>query len=136
MCYVVPWSTWQIKPKILENKKWTLFLLPAISMFSFVFVYFCFFHCFNGLAVYSVCLKRVSMKRRSENALYLQSGKFESFVLLGPVPRKMVKFNPGLSQISNTVFLSKSVQLEVTKYCWALLRDTVMITQNVTLNNA
>ena len=31
----------------------------------------------------------------------------------GPVPRKMVKFNPGL----NPVFLSKNLSLGVTKYC-------------------
>ena len=36
---------------------------------------------------------------------------------LGPVPRKMVKVNPGLRQISSTVFSSKNMQLEVTKYC-------------------
>ena len=36
---------------------------------------------------------------------------------LGPVPRKMVKFNPGLSQISSMVFSSKNLQLEVTIYC-------------------
>ena len=35
----------------------------------------------------------------------------------GPVPRKMVKFNPGLSQILSKVFLSKNMQLELTKYC-------------------
>ena len=34
--------------------------------------------------------------------------------LQGPVPRKMVKFNPGLSQISSMVFSSKNMQLEVT----------------------
>ena len=32
------------------------------------------------------------------------------------VPRKMVKFNPGLSQISSTIFSSKNMQLELTKY--------------------
>ena len=30
---------------------------------------------------------------------------------LGPVPRKMVKFNPGLSQISSMVFSFKNLQL-------------------------
>ena len=36
----------------------------------------------------------------------------------GPsVPQKMVKFSPGLSQISSTVFSSKNMQLEVTRYC-------------------
>ena len=39
------------------------------------------------------------------------------FLLLGPVPPKMVKFNPGLSQISSKVVSSKSMQLAVTKYC-------------------
>ena len=32
----------------------------------------------------------------------------------GPVPRKMVKFNPGLSKISSKVFLSRNMQLELT----------------------
>ena len=30
---------------------------------------------------------------------------------------KEVKFNPGLRQISSTVFSSKNMPLEVTKYC-------------------
>ena len=34
-----------------------------------------------------------------------------------PVTRKMVKFNPGLSQISIKVFLSKDMSLELTTYC-------------------
>ena len=34
----------------------------------------------------------------------------------GLVPQKMVKFNPGLSQILSKVFLSKNVSLELTKY--------------------
>ena len=33
----------------------------------------------------------------------------------GPVPRKMVKFNPGLSQILSKVFLSDKMQLKFTK---------------------
>ena len=36
------------------------------------------------------------------------------------VSRKMVKFNPGLSQILSTVFLFKNIQFEVTKCYWAL----------------
>ena len=42
------------------------------------------------------------------------------YVTEGPVPGKTVKFNLGLSQMSSTVFLSKNMQLEVAKYCWAL----------------
>ena len=34
-----------------------------------------------------------------------------------PVTRKMVKFNPGLSEISSKVFLSKDMSLELTTYC-------------------
>ena len=34
-----------------------------------------------------------------------------------PVPRKMVKFNPGLNQILSKVFLSKNRRLEFTKCC-------------------
>ena len=37
-------------------------------------------------------------------------------VSLGRVPRKIVKFNPGLSQILSKVFLSKNTWLELTKY--------------------
>ena len=55
---------------------------------------------------------------------------------LGPVSRNMVKFNPGLSQISSTVFSSNNMQLEFTKNVEPLLRDTVMITKNVPLSNA
>ena len=36
----------------------------------------------------------------------------------GPSPRKMVKFNPGLSQILRKVFLCKNMSLELTKYCF------------------
>ena len=55
---------------------------------------------------------------------------------LGPVSRKMVKFNLGLRRLSQV--LSKqcrsSMQLELTKYSYTvgpLLPDMVMITQNV-----
>ena len=34
----------------------------------------------------------------------------------GPGSLKMVKLNPGLSQISSTVFSCNNMQLEVTKY--------------------
>ena len=37
--------------------------------------------------------------------------------ILGLVPRKMVKFNPELSQVLSKVFLSYNMQLELTKYC-------------------
>ena len=39
-----------------------------------------------------------------------------NFLDQGPVPLKMVKFNPGLSQILSKVFLSKNMLLELTKY--------------------
>ena len=63
----------------------------------------------------------------------------EGLVLLIPVltpglfPQKMVKFNPGLSQILSKVFLSKNMQFKFTNTVEPLLRDTVVITQNVTL---
>ena len=48
---------------------------------------------------------------------------------LGPVPRKMIKLNPGLSQILSKVFLSEDMQLEfIVEPFW--FRHTVMITQN------
>ena len=37
---------------------------------------------------------------------------------LGPVPWKMVKFNPGLSHIASNVSSSKNMQLKVTKHWW------------------
>ena len=57
-------------------------------------------------------------------------------VALGPVPRKMVKFNPGLSQILSEVFLSKKMQFELRNTLQSLLRDTVKITPNVIPSNA
>ena len=48
----------------------------------------------------------------------------------GPVPRKMVKFNPRLSKIS-----SKVLQLELTSTVELLLRVKVMITQKVPRSN-
>ena len=36
---------------------------------------------------------------------------------LSPAPQKMIKFNPGLSQISSKVFLPMSMSLELIKYC-------------------
>ena len=43
----------------------------------------------------------------------------EYSVLWGPVPRKVVKFNPELNWILSKVFLSKDMQLERTTYYWA-----------------
>ena len=42
-----------------------------------------------------------------------------------PISQKIIKFNPGLSQILSKFFLPKDMQLE------PLLQDKVMITQNV-----
>ena len=44
-------------------------------------------------------------------------GPYQGINIQGPVPREMVKFNTGLSQISSMVFSSKNMQLEVTIYC-------------------
>ena len=55
----------------------------------------------------------------------------------GPVPRKMVKFNLGLSQILSKVFLYKNMFLELTKYMLCLyFQKKEMIAQNVPLGNA
>ena len=43
--------------------------------------------------------------------------KFTVSILLGPVPRKMVTFNPGLSLVLRKVFFSKDMQLKLKKYC-------------------
>ena len=57
---------------------------------------------------------------------------------LSPVPRKMVKFNPGLRQILSKVFIVYKWNSSLQKSVESLLHDTVMsmITQNVTLSNA
>ena len=48
----------------------------------------------------------------------------------------MVKFNPGLSLSLGKVLLAKNMQLEFTKYIVeSLFRDTIKITQNVTLSS-
>ena len=40
---------------------------------------------------------------------------YDAPLVLGPVPRKVVKFNPVLSQTLSKVFLSKDMQLEQKK---------------------
>ena len=45
----------------------------------------------------------------------------------GPVPRKMVKFYPGLSEILSTVFLLRACNSSLQNTVEPLLRDTVMI---------
>lgn len=54
-----------------------------------------------------------------------QASDAMTFTDLGQVPRKMViKFNPGLIKPTfkhSFPCLIKNMQLEVTKYCWALI---------------
>ena len=58
------------------------------------------------------------MQRMRNNNLEIRiAGDKEA--ILGQVSRKIVKFNPVVSQILSTVFSSKNMQFEVTKYCWA-----------------
>ena len=77
----------------------------------------------RGLTVLNsirVCLKFFSYNFLNENLYFgdLNSALHNFYYAAqDPVPRKMVKFNPGLSQISSTVFSSKNMQLGVTKYC-------------------
>ena len=60
------------------------------------------------------------MQRMRNNNLEIRiAGDKEA--ILGQVPRKMVKFNPVFSQMLSTVFSSKNMQFEVTKYCWAFI---------------
>ena len=54
----------------------------------------------------------------------------------GPVPRKIVKFNPWLTEILSKVFLSKNMSLEPTKYCGVFNSRISEITQIVILSNA
>ena len=67
----------------------------------------------------------------------MSSVKLVRRISQGPVPRKMVNLNPGLSQILSKFFLSKDMQLKLIKYCKVepLLLNKIMITQNVTLSN-
>ena len=46
---------------------------------------------------------------------------------LGPVPRKMIKFNQGLSEILSTVFLLRTSNSSLQNTVEPLLCDTVMI---------
>ena len=48
----------------------------------------------------------------------ISTGTFNVTNGLGPVPRKMVKLNRGLSQILSKIFLTKNMSLELTKYCF------------------
>ena len=50
----------------------------------------------------------------------------------GPVHRKMVKFDPGLSQILSMVFCLRTCNLSLQNTVEPLLQDTVMIMQNFT----
>ena len=60
------------------------------------------------------------MQRMRNNNLEIRiAGDKEA--ILGQVPRKTVKFKPVFSQILSTVFSSKNMQFEVTKYCWAFI---------------
>ena len=52
----------------------------------------------------------------SEKTHPTSHNKDRKIQVMGPVPRKMVKFDPGLSQILSKVFLSKNMSLELTKY--------------------
>ena len=52
----------------------------------------------------------------SEKTHPTSHNKDRKIQVMGPVPRKMVKFNPGLSQILRRVFLSKNMSLELTIY--------------------
>ena len=53
----------------------------------------------------------------------------------GLVPQKMVKFNPGLSQFQAWFSHLRTCNSRLQNTVEPLLRDTVMITQRVTLSN-
>ena len=59
---------------------------------------------------------------------------FEDTRDLGLDHRKMVKFNPGISQSLSKVFLSKNMKLELCLYFEKNKKE--MITQNIALGNA
>ena len=67
--------------------------------------------------IYTVILYQAWVSQKNDGYLKLKIKPHFKQSVLGPVPQKMVKFNPGLSQISSTVFSSKNMQLEVTRYC-------------------
>ena len=54
----------------------------------------------------------------------------------GPAPRKMVKSNPGVSQILSKVSPLRTCNLSFQKTVVTLLRKKEMITRNVTLSKA
>ena len=51
----------------------------------------------------------------------------EGFINLGPVPRMMVKFNPGLSEILSMVFLQRACNSSLQNSVKHLLWDKVTI---------
>ena len=61
----------------------------------------------------------IAKQCRSREKFAIVSLKLRVRILLhhSSVPLKMIKFNTGLSQILSKVFLSKNMQLELTKYC-------------------
>ena len=74
---------------VQENNKDDIFIFVRQMIFSWV-------------TLVAQMKKKASTPNRSQ-----------TYDLLGPVPQNMVKCNPGLSQISNMVFLSKVMQLKV-----------------------
>ena len=52
----------------------------------------------------------------SEKTHPTSDNKDRKIQVMGPVPRKLVKFDPGLSQILSKVFLYKNMSLKLTKY--------------------
>ena len=71
------------------------------------------------LIVYNLTIRYSTLEKiNRENAFdknKKKSGLKLNTIAQGPVLRKMVKFNPGLSQILSKVFLSKNMSLELAK---------------------
>ena len=53
------------------------------------------------------------------SSLRSRSSKISKILLQGPVPRKMVKFNPGLSLVLSEVFLLRICNLSYKQSCCA-----------------
>ena len=73
---------------------------------------------------------------RANGYLVKQCTKFKLIKPPGPVPRKMVKSNPGVGQILSKVSPLKTCNLNFQKTVVTLLRKKEMITRNVTLSKA
>ena len=81
------------------------------------------------------CLERLTLFEKQEDDHNIVELRLK-IIILSPVPRKIVKFNPGLSQMSSKVFLPENMYFELTKYCCVFTLKKRNDNTNFTLGNA